>query len=231
MPGSIVLCGGGLDSFVAAWSEYRHHSNDPLLLLFFDYGQKAVEQEWEATKAIGSAMNRHWPGGRVAVMRIPFPFYKDYVPSPLTATGTEIELKPEKGVAHEWVPARNTVFVSLAIAYAEARELSRIVVGINLTAAEAYSDNGFQWLTRFRQLIPYASPRSPYLAAPLAGMTKDDIVQRGSELNIPWDTFTWSCYAGGENHCGLCSSCRARRKAFIEAGIEDPTKYETVDLT
>jgi 7-cyano-7-deazaguanine synthase len=207
-------------------------------LLHFDYGQKAREQEWAATKAIALALNG-WdiarsPNERLGltvVKRIPLDFFKDNIPSPLTS-GT-IETSPQYGVAHEWVPARNTVFVALALAYAEAGKFSRIVVGINESAAEAYSDNSRGWLDAYQRLIGYAT-RAPIelyapvpieLYAPLVTFTKGEIVKYGEDAGVPWDTDTWSCYAGGKLQCGLCSSCRARKDAFKFAGVEDPTEY------
>lgn len=228
---TLVLSGGGLDTLVAAWSSHETHPA-PMRLVFFDYGQKAVDQEWDATKAIAQAMNRedlrrqpHKRRGIVLVQRIPLPFYSDYIPSALTAVDAPIETNPQPGVAHEWVPARNTVFVALALAYAESGNYGRIVTGINATAAVAYSDNSKGWHDAWRMLITYATPERIELDSPLVALTKTDIVHYGEAMGVPWDTDTWSCYAGGQYHCGLCSSCRTRRDAFRMAGVEDPTEY------
>lgn len=228
---ALVLCGGGLDSYVAAWSnQYQHHESTELL--FFDYGQKAMEQEWEATKAIANAMNRkdilRKPQDRYGitlVRYIPFDFYVSHIPSALTDASREIETNPQPGVAHEWVPVRNTVFVALALAFAEAHKHTRIVTGINLTAAQAYPDNSLGWLESWRMLSLYATPAKVVIDAPLVNMSKAQIVRHGEKLGVPWGVETWSCYAGGARQCGLCSSCRARKEAFKEARVLDPTEY------
>lgn len=228
MPGSVVLSGGGLDTYVAAWATQERYPHEPMMLLFFDYGQRAVNQEWEATKSIASALNRR-EIGRTAIMKLSVVEFFTAVASPLTHSEFTIEKDPQPGIAHEWVPARNTVFASLGLSFAEANQLERLVLGINATAAEAYSDNSIDWLTRMRWLVPFATNADPEIRidAPLANRTKAAIVTRGEELGAPWSTFTWSCYEGGEKHCGLCSSCRARIKAFDNSRVKDPTEYAT----
>jgi 7-cyano-7-deazaguanine synthase len=121
------------------------------------------------------------------------------------------------------------VLLSLAIALAESEGFARIVTGINQDAATAYPDNDEEWLNRFQHLLPFAlgTDRSLKLDAPLRTMSKVEIVQHGEGLKIPWSQIpSWSCYNGGHVHCGLCSSCRARRRAFTLAKVKDPTEYE-----
>lgn len=120
------------------------------------------------------------------------------------------------------------MFTALGISFAEAQNMSRVVVGINATAAVAYPDNDRRWAERWRSLIPFAVNKGTHieLETPLDTLTKAEIVTLGSVLSIPWASVdTWSCYEGDTKHCGRCSSCRARRNAFASAGVPDPTAY------
>lgn len=227
--GSLVLSGGGLDTAIAAWDNQHTYSGEPVVLLNFDYGQKAREKEWLATRELARAMNNVLDADTLPV-RLPLDFYRSVSMQDASAlTGSKaIESNPQGGQAHEWTPVRNTVLMSLALAYAESTGMARIVTGINLEAAAAYPDNEMEWLNRWRALVPYAVGDSVgiELEAPLVGLSKTDVVRLGSKLGFPWRCLTWSCYNGMERQCGECSSCRTRRYAFIMADIDDPTIYE-----
>jgi len=223
--GSLVLCGGGLDSLVAAhYTKFNYAGN--IVLLYVDYGCKAAEQEWTATQAIARSL-----GTGAVTMKIPFGFFQ-LVDSPLVP-GAErnVEKSPIKGVAHEWVPARNTVLAALGISLAESNGLARVVTGINMTAASAYPDNEWQWALQLQEFADFAVGvgRRLQIYSPLAGMTKAEIVKHGKmAFNIDYEeTMSWSCYEGGDKHCGNCSSCRARQTAFDMAGVKDPTAYRS----
>lgn len=213
--GSLILCGGGLDSLVASYDVAARFPDEPLALLFFDYGQRAAVPEWKATCEIAHALGK-LPGA----VQHPLPSF-----SHTTLVEGNIETTPVAGVPSEWCPARNTVLMAHALSYAEAGNYARIVTGINATAADAYADNEKEWLNKCRSLVPYAvNDRSIDLVAPLENLTKTEIVKLGKVLKVPWTS--WSCYGGGEKHCGECSSCRARRAAFRGAGVKDSTEYE-----
>jgi 7-cyano-7-deazaguanine synthase len=216
--GSLILCGGGLDSVVAAFDTRGVYSNEPTRLLFFDYAQQALAQEYDAVCAIA-----HYIGAQVET--IPLDFFR-HINTPLV--GGTVNKQPTAGVASEWVPARNTAFMALAMSYAEANGFARIICGINQDAASAYPDNEVEWLRRLRRVTPYAlgTNRAVELHAPLQAMTKTQIVRHGDFIGVPWEKVSgWSCYEGGSVHCGECSSCRARRGAFANAKVQDPTSY------
>jgi 7-cyano-7-deazaguanine synthase len=226
--GTLVLSGGGLDTLVAAWEVANLHRTERMTLFHVDYGQKARDPERVATVSFTDVLNRSeiLQGRGADFDGWKTDFFKRHAGSRLTQ-GKVIH-SPRAGVPSEWVPARNTVLLSLALAYAEYGAYSRVVLGINQDAASAYPDNETEWATRWEQLIPYAVglDRQIELEAPLRGMSKTEIVQLGERYGIPWDQArSWSCYEGGEMHCGTCSSCRARRGSFSKAGIPDPTEY------
>lgn len=226
--GSLVLSGGGLDTLVASRIMLDRFPAESLSLIYFDYGAKASEQEKLATRNIATYLRTYNPKADITVQLIPFPLLGQLATSSLTDETITINQEPQAGKASEWVPARNTVLVSLALALAESRGLSRIVTGVNADAAYAYPDNDEQWNTLFQRLTPYVlgSDRRVTLEAPLAKMMKADIVRCGEKLGIDWSRATsWSRYESGAQHCGRCSSCRARRKAFTLAGVTDTTRY------
>ena len=233
--GTLVLCGGGLDSLVASWKVQAQYPSDDSILLYVDYCARAGMREWTATQSIARELDATFPG-RTSAVRVYTDFFKKWANStPLIHSdgGVQVSKTPIGGIASEWVPARNTVLMSLGIAFAEANGLARIVTGINADAASAYPDNEQEWQNRFRNLVPYAvgTDRTLELISPLETLSKTEIAKLGDELEIPWSKIaSWSCYEGGKLHCGLCSSCRYRRSAFIAAGFTDPTKYEELPL-
>jgi len=129
--------------------------------------------------------------------------------------------------AHEWVPARNLVMLSTAVAYAEAHNYGYIYLGTNLEEASVYPDNEEQFILDFNNLL-YGAVQNGVkieIKTPLGGLMKHEIVLFGLECNAPFH-LTWSCYKGGEKHCGKCGPCFMRRTAFERNGLVDPVEYE-----
>lgn len=232
MPHTLVLSGGGLDSFVAAASVLPS-ATEKVVLLTVDYRQKARWRELEANEHLKDALNRLYGPNHSSVMRIDFPFYRDYLQSPLTDNGTVItNVKAPPGVATEWVPARNTVLLSLGLAIAESEKFERIVVGINKSAATAYPDNGADWYFTVAELMKYAVSKETGLIhfyAPLLLQSKREIALAGLQAGLTLDELasSWSCYDAKARQCGQCNSCRSRKEAFEQAEVEDRTEYET----
>jgi 7-cyano-7-deazaguanine synthase len=224
--GTLVLSGGGLDTLVAAFAEKQRHTNERIHLVNFDYGAKAGWREQQATKQIATELNNVYSDATFSCLK--FPLLNQLAASTLTDSKRSVSHDPQAGKASEWVPARNTVLLSLALSMAETGGYARIALGINQDAATAYPDNDSEWLDKLQAVVPYAlgSHRHVKLDAPLRQMSKVEIVKYGEKLNIPWaSAASWSCYEGGPMHCGTCSSCRARRKAFKLAKVSDPTEY------
>lgn len=222
--GSLVLSGGGLDTLVSAYEVKKRFPHEPMVLIYFDYGAKAHRSEETATWQITSALSNRYLA--VSWRLYGFPLLRDIARSSLTDSARPVNKDPQVGVPSEWVPARNTVLMALALSIAESSGFARIVTGINAEAAIAYPDNRKEWNDRFQDLVPYALGPGQHvtLEAPLCDLTKASIVILGKTLDVPFDV-SWSCYEGGELHCGLCSSCRARRNAFALASVRDPTRY------
>jgi len=135
------------------------------------------------------------------------------------------------GIPVTYVPARNTIFLALALGYAEAREAEEIWIGVNALDFSGYPDCRPDFIDAFQEVIFKGTRsgiehRQPKLIAPLLHMTKADIIRRGMELGVDY-ALTHSCYDPKPDGraCGHCDSCLLRRKGFEEAGVADPTRY------
>ncbi|MFN3621218.1 7-cyano-7-deazaguanine synthase QueC, partial [Sphingorhabdus sp.] len=142
---------------------------------------------------------------------------------------------PKDGVGPDipvtYVPARNTIFLSLALGWAEAMGARDLYLGVNALDYSGYPDCRPEFIDGFEKLAELATKAGveghPFrIQAPLVSMSKADIVRKGTELGLDLG-LSWSCYdpAPGGVHCGRCDSCRLRAKGFEEAGLPDPTRY------
>jgi len=217
----LAVCSGGLDSSYAA---YVHDKlGDHVTLFHLQYGCKAEGPEVAAVEALAKELD-------IPAVFLQTDFFSKDVRSVLT--DATLEINHARGgiagaeLAHEWVPARNTVMLSLALAYAEKHGYNVIALGNNLEEAGAYPDNEQEFINKFQALVPYAVKAYHQLqfSQPAGTLMKAEIVEFGTAMGMPWH-LTWSCYSGGEVHCGTCGPCSMRRTAFKMAGVEDPTVY------
>ncbi|MGC8584753.1 MAG: 7-cyano-7-deazaguanine synthase QueC [Thermoplasmata archaeon] len=135
-----------------------------------------------------------------------------------------------KDIPVTYVPARNTIFLSIALGYAEVIGAEKIFIGVNALDYSGYPDCRPEYIEEFNRLSRLATKagvegKNIEIVAPLIRMTKSEIIKKGMELKVPYE-FTWSCYRGGKRACGKCDSCLLRLKGFMEAGYEDPIEYE-----
>ena len=137
------------------------------------------------------------------------------------------------GIPVTYVPARNTIFLSLCLGWAEATGARDMAIGVNALDYSGYPDCRPEFVAVFEELAARATKAGVEgdrftVHAPLQHMTKADIVREGMRLGLDL-ALSWSCYdpAPGDRHCGLCDSCRLRAKGFQEAGVADPTRYAT----
>lgn len=218
---AVVLLSGGLDSTTAAaWAKAQGH---PLFALSFDYGQRHRRELASARKvaaALGVREHR--------VLKVPL---GQLGGSALTDTAIPV---PRAGksigarIPSTYVPARNTVFLSLALAYAETVGARAIVIGANALDYSGYPDCRPEYLAAFEAMANLATKagvegKRLAILAPLVELSKADIVRLGLRLQAPLGS-TWSCYRGGRRPCGTCESCVLRRKGFEAAGVADPVR-------
>ncbi|AFY41695.1 7-cyano-7-deazaguanine synthase QueC [Nostoc sp. PCC 7107] len=128
-----------------------------------------------------------------------------------------------------YVPARNTIFLSFALGYAEAIAAERVYIGVNALDYSGYPDCRPDYIQAMQEVFRLGTKQgregSPIaIVAPLVNLKKTEIIQLGNTLGVPWN-LTWSCYSGGDVACGVCDSCRLRLAAFDELGLQDQVTY------
>lgn len=134
-----------------------------------------------------------------------------------------------------YVPARNLIFLSYAMGYAEVLGATHVYIGVNSVDYSGYPDCRPEFIEKFQALADYATTATAVkgqkitIETPLQDLSKKDIVLLGTKLGAPFQ-FTHSCYKGGEKACGICDSCKLRLRGFTEAGVEDPIAYETREV-
>jgi 7-cyano-7-deazaguanine synthase len=210
-----------LDSTTAAaWARREGHA---VYAVSFDYGQRH-RKELERAKAVAKAV------GVVAhvVLRVPL---DQLGGSALTDAGIEVPDAPAAGnigdqIPVTYVPARNTVFLALALAYAETVGAQRLVIGANALDYSGYPDCRLEYLEAFERMANLATKAGVEgaaitVSAPLLHLSKAEIVRLAVELGAPIH-LTWSCYRGGKAPCGACESCVLRAQGFAAAGVADP---------
>ncbi|MBE9208184.1 7-cyano-7-deazaguanine synthase QueC [Nostoc sp. LEGE 06077] len=128
-----------------------------------------------------------------------------------------------------YVPARNTIFLSFALGYAEAIAAERVYIGVNALDYSGYPDCRPDYIQAMQEVFRLGTKQGregqpTEIVAPLVNLKKTEIIQLGNKLGVPWN-LTWSCYSGGDVACGVCDSCRLRLAAFDELGLTDPVPY------
>ncbi|QGJ92675.1 QueC-like queosine biosynthesis protein [Microbacterium phage Megan] len=216
---ALVVCSGGLDSVVtAAWMEAAGYSVD---LLHVAYGARAQERERIAVERV--AKNRGY-GLRHLDLSSTFAAIGH---SRLTGSW-EGAASGEEGAEYaiEWVPARNTILLGVAVGMAEAHGYQALALGNNLEESGAYPDNEQEFIGRFNDMLPFsvADGVDLRIIEPVGHLMKHEIVRLGLDLGAPLG-LTWSCYDGGDMHCGDCGPCFMRKRGFEMAGALDPMEY------
>ncbi|MDB9440124.1 7-cyano-7-deazaguanine synthase QueC [Sphaerospermopsis kisseleviana CS-549] len=128
-----------------------------------------------------------------------------------------------------YVPARNTIFLSFALGYAETICAQRVYIGVNALDYSGYPDCRPDYIQAMQEVFRLGTKQGREgqpidIIAPLINLKKTEIIQLGNQLDVPWE-LTWSCYAGGDQACGVCDSCRLRLAAFAQLGLKDPVDY------
>ena len=218
---AVVIASGGVDSSTLLYKTVN--DNYETYALTFIYGQKH-KREIESAKKICEGIKVHHKIIDLSVL-------KDVLSgSALTDSGVEIPEVPETAEYYETlratiVPNRNSIFLSIAIGYAVSIKANYIFFGAHHSDRGVYPDCRQEFVEAFEYAERLANDSTHLvISAPFVRMNKSEIVKLGAELGVPYKE-TWSCYKGGRIHCGVCSSCRERKRAFQEAGVVDPTEY------
>jgi 7-cyano-7-deazaguanine synthase len=220
MPGAVILLSGGMDS--ATCLAIAHRDGFDCHALSFDYGQRHGA-ELEAARNVADSIG-------VAAHRVVKLDLGDDG-SALTDHRIDVPNEPGPGIPVTYVPARNTVFLAVALGWAEVLDAERIYVGVNAVDYSGYPDCRPAYIDAFQRMADLATRRGVEgkpieIRAPLIELSKAEIVELGASLGVDF-ALTVSCYradAAGRA-CGTCDACRLRSQGFVDAGREDPTLY------
>jgi 7-cyano-7-deazaguanine synthase len=221
MKKAIVLVSGGLDS--ATCLAIAQAEGYACYALSFDYGQRSVSELAAAARLAEAA-------GVMAHKTLPIDMGA-IGGSALTDRSIAVPEQETQGIPVTYVPARNTVFLSYALAWAEVVSAEAIFIGVNALDYSGYPDCRPEYINAFQSLIDLATKagvegKSIALRTPLIDLTKAEIIDVGLRLGVDYAA-TVSCYQADEDGraCGRCDSCRLRIKGFVDAQSEDPTRY------
>ena len=219
--GAVVLLSGGLDSATAlAWARAEGYAP---VALSFDYGQRHAAELRAAARLAAAAGCEH----------VVFPLdLGRFGASALTDDAIAVPEGPAAGIPATYVPARNTVFLAVALALAEARSIRDLCLGVNAVDYSGYPDCRGEFLEAFARLAALgtkagAEGRDFRIHAPLLELSKAEIIRLGARLGVDYAA-TVSCYRADADGraCGRCEACRLRREGFAAAGMTDPTRYQ-----
>ena len=220
MPKAVVLLSGGLDSMVTA--AIAREQGYSVLALTVDYGQRH-KVELEAAARIAAELADDHAVLKMDLTRFGGSALTDDIDVPKSGVGADIPVT--------YVPARNTVLLSLALAWAEAAGARDLFIGVNALDYSGYPDCRPEFIEAFARLANLATKAGVEgeaftIHAPLQAMTKADIAREANRLGLDAG-MSHSCYDPTEDGraCGLCDACRLRAKGFAEAGLPDPTVY------
>jgi 7-cyano-7-deazaguanine synthase len=222
---AVVLLSGGLDSTTAA--AVARHEGFALYALTFDYGQRH-RVEIEKAKAVGRDLGvKEHVIVPIDLRRFGGSALTSDIPVPKSRSLEEIG----HGIPVTYVPARNTIFLSFALAWAEVLEAADIYIGVNVLDASGYPDCRAEYIAAYERMANLATKagvqgHSITIHTPLIKMTKADIIRTGRALGVDY-SLTTSCYEPSEagEACGACDACLLRLKGFRESGVTDPIRY------
>lgn len=223
---ALVSLSGGLDSttLLARYASMGYR----LLAVSVDYCQRHGPRELAAARQVAShydaehlVLDLREIGGLLSG-------------SALTDTGVDVPSGHYawKNMAVTVVPNRNAIIANVLAGIGVARGADLVALGMHAGDHAVYPDCRPQFLAALQQLVQVANDgyRPPQVEGPFIAMTKTEIVTLGAQLGAPLE-LTWSCYRGGEQHCGVCGTCYERREAFTDAGVPDPTHYDDAVTT
>lgn len=220
---AVVLLSGGLDSATAL--ALARHEGYACHALSVDYGQRhhaELAAAENVARALAAVQHR--------VVNIDLTVFGG---SALTDDSIAVPEQPSSGIPVTYVPARNTIMLSLALAWAEVLGAQNIFIGVNAVDYSGYPDCRPEYIVAYEHMANLATKAAIEggqlrIHTPLISLSKAEIIRQGTQLGVDYG-MTVSCYqADAEGRaCGNCDSCRLRREGFAAAGIPDPTRYRT----
>jgi 7-cyano-7-deazaguanine synthase len=219
---AVIIASGGIDSSTLLYKMVKEGFE--VYVLTFIYGQKHLK-EIEYAKRIAEKLDVNHKVVDLSSMKVLLSG------SALTDSSVEVPEVPETVEHYETlqstiVPNRNAIFLSIAIGYAVSLKANHVFFGAHFSDRGVYPDCRKEFVDAFQESERLANDNPDLIIdAPFVDIDKSEIVKLGAELGVPFQQ-TWTCYKGGAMHCGVCSSCRERKRAFVDSGVTDPTEYE-----
>lgn len=221
-----VLLSGGIDSSVAAFAAHERHDTAGMECVSIDYGQRHSKEIESAKKIAAHLGAEHHTINLQGLLSGMLTNTEEAIPN---ASYDDLP----HGISPTYVAFRNGTMLSVLAARAQAwckqnpGHKAYMYCGVHAEDAAnwAYPDCTPEFIGAMANAIFIGTYQDVRLNAPLQHLMKSDIVSWGYALEVPFMD-TWSCYKGGEHHCGVCPTCRSRKQAFIDAGVADPTIYE-----
>lgn len=218
---AVILVSGGLDSTtVLAMARAQDYD---CYTLAFDYGQRHRSELAAAERVSMSGGARQHKVVKLDLSTIGG--------SALTDNAIDVPTEASSGIPVTYVPARNTVFLSIALGWAEVLGASHIFIGVNAVDYSGYPDCRPAYIEAFQTMANLATKagvegRTISIHTPLISLSKAEIIRQGLQLGVDYSQ-TVSCYQADEagHACGVCDSCRLRREGFVQAAVADPTRY------
>lgn len=219
----VAVVSGGIDSSTMLHLLHADTSINKIASITFDYGQK---HDKEIAAAVAISRSLGIPHIVVDISNI-----QVLLRSALTTE--DIDVPEVTATAEHYdtlkstvVPNRNAIFLSLAVGYAVSLGYDAVAYAAHWSDRGVYPDCRAEFVESFEDAMRKAIDMPDFrILSPFINNDKSTIVTIGLDYDVPFD-LTWSCYKGGEKHCGVCSTCRERKRAFVEAGISDPTEYQ-----
>lgn len=216
MKKSMIILSGGMDSVTLLYD----YEEEIALAVTFDYGSNHNKREEEFAKY-------HCEKLGIEHITIPLTFIHDYFKSSLLEGASAIPdgHYEDETMKSTVVPFRNGIMLSVACGIAESRELEKVLIANHFGDHAIYPDCRKGFIDAMSEAMRNGTYKGITIDAPYTNITKTDIAKIGKSLGIDYSK-TYSCYKGGEKHCGKCGTCVERKEALRDAGIEDPTEYE-----
>ncbi|MBD2691043.1 7-cyano-7-deazaguanine synthase QueC [Anabaena catenula] len=221
---AVILLSGGLDSSTVLYQ--ARADGCECYAISFDYQQRH-QRELQSALLIAQASGvvkhqvvnfdlRLWGGSALTDNAIALPQERSLD-------------EMSQNIPVTYVPARNTIFLSFALGYAETIGAQRVYIGVNALDYSGYPDCRLDYIQAMQEVFRLGTKQGREgqpieIVAPLINLKKTEIIKLGNQLGVPWE-LTWSCYAGGDVACGVCDSCRLRLAAFAELGLKDLVPY------
>jgi len=225
MSKAAILLSGGMDSATLLHYMKKTIGCSEIDALTFYYGQKHSREmecaEWQATSA-----------GIRAHVQIDLSCYRELIAGASALTDTQITLPDLTDLSHDdldqppsYVPNRNMVFLSLAVAYAEARGIEQVFFGAQMHDRYGYWDCTPEFIERMKSVLALGRRKTVLLRAPFIAMSKSEELLIGLKAGVDY-AHTWTCYRGQKKACGSCPACVERLSAFEKVGVRDPVLYK-----